>query len=97
MKIKIIFTVVLFSLLLNIFHDFTIPSQITSDCCTKIELLDKSDDCYKIEVLHHFFHFFALALTLEDELFLRSQIKPVFDIEHPPLMVRQTSFKPPRT
>lgn len=96
MKIKIIFTVVLFSLLLNIFHDFTIPSQISTDCCAKVEVVDKSDDCYKTDILHHFFHFSALILTSEEQLFLPAQTQPISDIEHPPLMVLQTSFKPPR-
>ena len=96
MKIKIIFTVVLFSLLLNIFHDFTIPSQVSTDCCAKVEVLDKSDDCYKTETFHHFFHFSALLNISEEQLFVPAHIQPVSDIKYPPLMVLETSFKPPK-
>jgi hypothetical protein len=97
MKLKSIFIVLLISMFLNIFHDFTIEHQINLDCCNNIELLEKSDKCHKIDIVHHFFHFFALELLFKELLFLRTQIKPIFDTEHPPLMVLDTSFKPPRS
>ena len=62
MKSKSILTILLLSLLLNIFHDFTIAHQINTDCSTKVEPLDSNKDCDKVDSLHNFFHFSAIVL-----------------------------------
>jgi len=96
MKSKSIFIILFLAMFLNIFHDFTIEHQVDIDCCSKIELFDKSDDCQKVDILHHFFHFFALELILEDIVALSTQTKPIFDTQPPAIIVLQTSFKPPK-
>ncbi len=62
MKSKIVFTMVLFSLLLNIFHDFFINNQIQTDVSKSI-IVKKSTVTkhqYTLCDLHEVFHFSAI-------------------------------------
>ena len=81
---------------LNIFHDYTISHQIDTSCSTEVELVDKSKECDKVDNLHHFFHFSAIVTIIKDELSLVLQNIPLFISTHPPFIVLQTSFKPPK-
>ena len=96
MKSKSIFIVLLLSMLLNVFHDFTISHQIDTKCSTEVEPSEKSKKCNQVDELHHFFHFSAIVICLRDELSLIIQSVPLFVTIHPPFLILQTSFKPPK-
>ena len=96
MKSKFIFILLLLSMLLNIFHDFTISDQIKSDLQVKNSLLESDKGSIKVDDLHHFFHFFGIVLSLKNELSLLLQTAPTSITVQPPFLILQTSFKPPK-
>ena len=100
MKSKIIFTIILFSLLLNIFHDLFIDHQVQTDV-SKTIVMDKSKPIkthHSLCDLHEVFHFSAIlssfdAIEPSSPLFTR-----LFFIEEiSPQQILERSFKPPRT
>ena len=98
MKSKVVFTLVLFSLFLNIFHDLLIDQQVQTEIKT-MAVFDKSHKIQKkLCDLHEVFHFTAI-LPLIEPLEPSSKvstklsfIKKIFS-QH----IIESSFKPPRT
>jgi hypothetical protein len=100
MKSKFILITILFSLFLNIGHDFVIYEKIKNDSClTAIEESQKNsiEDpcCNQIADLHHNFHFIAL-LPSYDVVQLENQTTPFYHRTHTSTLVYFTTFKPPR-
>jgi hypothetical protein len=100
MKSKIVFTMVLFSLLLNIFHDFFINNQIQTDVSKSI-IVKKSTVTkhqYTLCDLHEVFHFSAILSvfpSIEPSFIVSTQLSFIEKI--PPHQILESSFKPPRT
>ncbi len=97
MKSKSIFLIVFVSLLLNIFHDFMITHQVETAEPTKVELvtLDKKVHV-QMDKLHDIFHFMAIITVPKIESSLSVHSHPLFLSSLSPLLVYETSFKPPK-
>ena len=95
MKSKSIFIVLLFSLFLNIGHDFFIKNQVEpSSMHTLLEVANENSS-EQLDRSHHFFHFVAIVSSsdfLEKKLITKrtftSQDLPFF-IGHPSPLTRQ--------
>ncbi len=97
MKSKTVFILVLFALLLNIFHDLLIEQQVKTEVMNHSVLLDVSQGDNKLCDLHEIFHFTAI-LPLFTPLFSSTQVsvKPLFIQAISPQNILEASFKPPR-
>ncbi len=98
MKSKIVFILVLFSLLLNIFHDLLIDQQVQTEVSTEL-VLDKSQKVQdKLCDLHEVFHFAAIIPLFEAlESSSKVSTKPLFTEKISSQNILESSFKPPRT
>ena len=100
MKSKVIFTIILFSLLLNIFHDLFINNQIKTNV-SKTVLIDKSQPLkthYSVCDLHEVFHFLGI-LPHFHSVHSSSMVstKLSFKESISPQKILESSFKPPKT
>lgn len=94
------FTIVLFSLLLNVFHDLLIEHQVKTDV-SKVVMVDNAQhdkSQHALCDLHEVFHFAAILSSynafesspkVSSKLSFLEKISPQFILE--------SSFKPPRT
>ena len=102
MKSKGIFFILFVSILLNIFHDFTISQQVSSQMDIQVQYSEKklvslvSNECNSIDDLHHFFHFSAIIFTLEKEISLLLENRPLFISINPPFLTFEPFRKPPK-
>jgi hypothetical protein len=97
MKSKIIFSIILFSLLLNIFHDLLIEQQVQTETSMLI-VIDKSQKVEKTLCdLHEVFHFIAI-IPLFEPLGISSKVstKLSFSKKISSQNILESSFKPPR-
>ena len=96
MKSKSIFIVLLFSLLLNIGHDFFIEHQVESASIETSVALSKKSCSQDLDAVHHFFHFVAI-IAFRDWIEERVVTKRAFLSQKLPLFIAyKTSFKPPK-
>ena len=96
MKSKNIFIVVLFSLFLNIGHDFLMTQQVEKhSSLSSVEVMsDKSSQ--HLDAFHHFFHFVAI-ISFNDWIEERVVTKRAFLSQKLPLFIAyKNSFKPPK-
>ena len=99
MKSKVMFTMVLFSLLLNIFHDLLIDHQVQTDG-SKVVMVDTSKSIkthHTLCDLHEVFHFSAILSSFdsfEPSQKVSRQLSFVEKIS--PKLIIESSFKPPR-
>ncbi len=96
MKSRSIFIVLLFSLFLNIGHDFFIKHQVEHICTdSQIKTIEKKST-QNIESCHHFFHFVAIV-SYSDFLEKKLVTKRTFTSQDFPLFITyKNSFKPPK-
>jgi hypothetical protein len=97
MKSKIVFTMLLFSLLLNIFHDLLIQQQVQTEVSTMamIDTLGQAQDT--LCDLHEVFHFTAILPLFEIyEVSSKVYTKLSFIEKITPQLILESSFKPPR-
>ena len=96
MKSKSIFIVVLFSLLLNIGHDFLMTQQIEKhSSVSSVELVSEKSSQH-LDTFHHFFHFVAI-ITFRDWIEEKVVTKRAFLSQKLPLFIAyKNSFKPPK-
>jgi len=99
MKSKILFIIVLFAMLLNIFHDLIVDRQLTtqSTMLTEHQKIKKITSKHQMVDQHEIFHFFAVMIDHRSvENFPKFLRDLNFTKELSPQMVLYTSFKPPR-
>lgn len=96
MKSKSIFIVLLFSLFLNIGHDFFIKNQVEpSSMHTLLEVANENNS-EELDRSHHFFHFVAI-ITFRDWTEEKVVTRRAFLSQKLPLfIIYKTSFKPPK-
>ena len=96
MKSKRIFIVLLFSLFLNIGHDFFIKHQVEpSSMHTLLEVANENSS-EELDRSHHFFHFVAI-ITFRDWIEEKVVTKRAFLSQKLPLFITyKNSFKPPK-
>jgi len=99
MKSKIVFMILLLSLLLNIGHDFLIDKQFktNSTILEEHQKIKKITSKHQILDLHEIFHFHALLIkhkSIENfPKFLRNML---YVEKLSPQIIFDSSFKPPR-
>ncbi len=99
MRTRAIFIVIIFALLLNIFHDFMITHQIELDKGCNYETTQKSIqvECYnQLDEMHNIFHFQAILYNSIIEFPKMLTPTPLFIAKNIPLAIYETSFKPPK-
>ena len=99
MKSKILFVIVLFAMLLNIFHDLIVDRQITLQSTTLIEhqKIKKITSKHQMIDLHEIFHFSAVMMSYKSIEFFPKFLRNLdFTKKLSPFLVLHSSFKPPR-
>ena len=100
MKSKFIFIILLFSLFLNISHDFLIADEVNCECTLSLAHDAPKQDIHSSEALcelHEIFHFSAILSALSDEDELAILNKNLYHTSSIPLTsIHQSTFKPPR-
>ena len=96
MQSKTVFIILLFSLFLNIGHDFFIKHQVESTSIhTSVQDLAKKCS-QQLDNLHHFFHFVAIV-SFPHWLEKKVLTKRAFLSQKLPFFIAyETSFKPPK-
>ncbi len=96
MKSKSIFIILLFSLFLNIGHDFFIKHQLEhTSLHSQVQVVDDKISQY-MEACHHFFHFVAI-ISFRDWIEEEVVKKRAFLSQKLPLFITyKNSFKPPK-
>jgi hypothetical protein len=99
MKSKIIFVLILLSLVFNIFHDLLIHNQLKADS-SKTVMIDgfKPLKHYPVCDLHKVFHFLAILAPFYSVVSSSMVSRQLIFVEVvPPQTILESSFKPPRT
>ena len=96
MKSKTVFLIVLFSLFLNISHDFFIKHQLEhTSLHSPVKVVDDKSSQH-MEACHHFFHFIAI-ISFSNWLEEKVLTKRIFLSQKLPLFIAyKNSFKPPK-
>jgi len=99
-RFKMVIVVLLLSLLLNIFHDSILSSEVNPSCQIKVQLLmeKSSSECCNVAIeLHKHFHFIALFELIESsKKSLTTSTNPSYVVSISPQFILESSFKPPR-
>lgn len=99
MKSKFVFLLVLFSLFVNISHDFLLASEV-DESCTNIIQMDSSQHlescCTDMLDIHEIFHYSAILSNPKVPDTLHSLYTELnFSTLNFPTLIHQNSFKPP--
>ena len=96
MQSKSIFIIVLFSLLLNIGHDFLMTQQVEKySSVSSVEVVSEKASQH-LDAFHHFFHFVAI-ISFPDWIEEKVVTKRAFLSQKLPLFIAyKNSFKPPK-
>ena len=96
MKSKSIFIVLLFSLFLNIGHDFFIKYQVEPTSMHTLLEVANENSSEQLDRSHHFFHFVAIV-SCSDFLEKKLVTKRMFSSKKLPLFIAYKNFfKPPK-
>ena len=99
MKSKILFVIILFSLLLNVCHDLLIEHQVNIELTSELDhkKIKKIISKHQHIDLHEIFHFSAVIIVHKNvEIFSKISRDMLFIEKSSPQLIIESSFKPPR-